>query len=211
MYISHECNCTDSTESSLVTWAHLHPQCLPMAMSLRHYEQYIFTVCAQIYTCISLIIWSSPGALKSYLRELPEPLMTYELYNDWIQASKSVSSVTIMMLLLLLLLYQWRWCVFLLNFKFSHAQPLVFRRMFYVSFLSSCSIQDQDKRLQALLNACEKLPAANNNNFKWVTFSMFHSLWSSPGACLFHNQAAMEVSQHSYSWNKGNVSIVSKR
>ncbi|XP_034715479.1 rho GTPase-activating protein 44 isoform X4 [Etheostoma cragini] len=57
------------------------------------------------------------GALKSYLRELPEPLMTYELYNDWIQAS---------------------------------------------------NIQDQDKRLQALLNACEKLPPANNNNFKYL-------------------------------------------
>uniref|UniRef100_A0A8K9UFG5 Rho-GAP domain-containing protein n=1 Tax=Oncorhynchus mykiss TaxID=8022 RepID=A0A8K9UFG5_ONCMY len=28
------------------------------------------------------------GALKSYLRELPEPLMTSELYEDWIQASK---------------------------------------------------------------------------------------------------------------------------
>lgn len=28
------------------------------------------------------------GALKSYLRELPEPLMTLELYDDWIQASK---------------------------------------------------------------------------------------------------------------------------
>uniref|UniRef100_A0A8C2WWY5 Rho GTPase-activating protein 17 n=1 Tax=Cyclopterus lumpus TaxID=8103 RepID=A0A8C2WWY5_CYCLU len=27
------------------------------------------------------------GALKSYLRELPEPLMTYQLYDDWIQAS----------------------------------------------------------------------------------------------------------------------------
>ncbi|XP_043924732.1 rho GTPase-activating protein 44 isoform X2 [Protopterus annectens] len=27
------------------------------------------------------------GALKSYLRELPEPLMTYELYEEWIQAS----------------------------------------------------------------------------------------------------------------------------
>ncbi|XP_048847834.1 rho GTPase-activating protein 17b isoform X3 [Brienomyrus brachyistius] len=27
------------------------------------------------------------GALKSYLRELPEPLMTFELYEDWIQAS----------------------------------------------------------------------------------------------------------------------------
>uniref|UniRef100_H3CXJ5 Rho GTPase-activating protein 44 n=1 Tax=Tetraodon nigroviridis TaxID=99883 RepID=H3CXJ5_TETNG len=57
------------------------------------------------------------GALKSYLRELPEPLMTYELYNDWIQAS---------------------------------------------------NIQDQDRRLQALHSACEKLPPANNNNFKYL-------------------------------------------
>lgn len=37
------------------------------------------------------------GALKSYLRELPEPLMSYELYNDWIQASKSVSPLKIKM------------------------------------------------------------------------------------------------------------------
>uniref|UniRef100_A0A3B5L164 Uncharacterized protein n=1 Tax=Xiphophorus couchianus TaxID=32473 RepID=A0A3B5L164_9TELE len=56
-------------------------------------------------------------ALKSYLRELPEPLMTFELYIDWIQAS---------------------------------------------------NIQDQEKRLQALLGACEKLPCANNNNFKYL-------------------------------------------
>uniref|UniRef100_A0A8C5GYE8 Rho GTPase-activating protein 17 n=1 Tax=Gouania willdenowi TaxID=441366 RepID=A0A8C5GYE8_GOUWI len=28
------------------------------------------------------------GALKSYLRELPEPLMTYQLYDDWILASR---------------------------------------------------------------------------------------------------------------------------
>ncbi|XP_076853376.1 rho GTPase-activating protein 17b isoform X2 [Brachyhypopomus gauderio] len=27
------------------------------------------------------------GALKSYLRELPEPLMAFQLYDDWIQAS----------------------------------------------------------------------------------------------------------------------------
>ncbi|KAK7134574.1 hypothetical protein R3I93_017865 [Phoxinus phoxinus] len=27
------------------------------------------------------------GALKSYLRELPEPLMTYHMYDEWIQAS----------------------------------------------------------------------------------------------------------------------------
>ncbi|KAM9715745.1 LOW QUALITY PROTEIN: rho GTPase-activating protein 44-like [Menidia menidia] len=57
------------------------------------------------------------GALKSYLRELPEPLMTLELYNDWIQAS---------------------------------------------------NIQDPERRLQALLCACEKLPPANNNNFKYL-------------------------------------------
>ncbi|XP_034050656.1 rho GTPase-activating protein 44-like isoform X6 [Thalassophryne amazonica] len=57
------------------------------------------------------------GALKSYLRELPEPLMTFELYNEWIQAS---------------------------------------------------NIQDQEKRLQALLSACDKLPLANGNNFKYL-------------------------------------------
>uniref|UniRef100_A0A663LTN1 Rho-GAP domain-containing protein n=1 Tax=Athene cunicularia TaxID=194338 RepID=A0A663LTN1_ATHCN len=27
------------------------------------------------------------GALKSYLRELPEPLMTYSLYEEWTQAA----------------------------------------------------------------------------------------------------------------------------
>ncbi|KAG9338827.1 hypothetical protein JZ751_025264 [Albula glossodonta] len=27
------------------------------------------------------------GALKSYLRELPEPLMTYDLYNEWFRAA----------------------------------------------------------------------------------------------------------------------------
>uniref|UniRef100_A0A3B5LWC3 Rho-GAP domain-containing protein n=1 Tax=Xiphophorus couchianus TaxID=32473 RepID=A0A3B5LWC3_9TELE len=27
------------------------------------------------------------GALKSYLRELPEPLMTFSMYDEWIQAS----------------------------------------------------------------------------------------------------------------------------
>ncbi|KAG9460478.1 hypothetical protein GDO78_021566, partial [Eleutherodactylus coqui] len=28
------------------------------------------------------------GALKSYLRELPEPLMTFALYDEWIAAGK---------------------------------------------------------------------------------------------------------------------------
>uniref|UniRef100_A0A671Z0D7 Rho GTPase-activating protein 44 n=1 Tax=Sparus aurata TaxID=8175 RepID=A0A671Z0D7_SPAAU len=57
------------------------------------------------------------GALKSYLRELPEPLMTTELYDEWIQAS---------------------------------------------------NIQDMDKRLQALMSACEKLPTDNLNNFRYL-------------------------------------------
>uniref|UniRef100_A0A6Q2XZZ0 Rho GTPase-activating protein 44 n=1 Tax=Esox lucius TaxID=8010 RepID=A0A6Q2XZZ0_ESOLU len=57
------------------------------------------------------------GALKSYLRELPEPLMTSELYDEWIQAS---------------------------------------------------NIQDMDKRLQALLVACGKLPTDNLNNFRYL-------------------------------------------
>ncbi|XP_051995614.1 rho GTPase-activating protein 44-like isoform X5 [Xyrauchen texanus] len=57
------------------------------------------------------------GALKSYLRELPEPLMTFELYDEWIQAS---------------------------------------------------NIQDTDKRLQNLMSTCEKLPADNLNNFRYL-------------------------------------------
>ncbi|XDV43944.1 hypothetical protein PO909_012324, partial [Leuciscus waleckii] len=57
------------------------------------------------------------GALKSYLRELPEPLLTFDLYEDWIQAS---------------------------------------------------NITDQDKRLQALLSTCERLPSANINNFRYL-------------------------------------------
>uniref|UniRef100_A0A8D2KRC4 Rho GTPase-activating protein 44 n=1 Tax=Varanus komodoensis TaxID=61221 RepID=A0A8D2KRC4_VARKO len=57
------------------------------------------------------------GALKSYLRELPEPLMTFELYEEWIQAS---------------------------------------------------NIQDQDKRLQALWNALEKLPKASYSNLRYL-------------------------------------------
>ncbi|XP_032817012.2 rho GTPase-activating protein 17 isoform X5 [Petromyzon marinus] len=32
---------------------------------------------------------ATAGALKSYLRELPEPLMTFSLYEEWIQASNS--------------------------------------------------------------------------------------------------------------------------
>ncbi|XP_033998669.1 rho GTPase-activating protein 44 isoform X2 [Trematomus bernacchii] len=57
------------------------------------------------------------GALKSYLRELPEPLMTTELYDEWIQAS---------------------------------------------------NIPDLEKRLQALMAVCEKLPTDNLNNFRYL-------------------------------------------
>ena len=35
------------------------------------------------------------------------------------------------------------------------------------------SIQDMDKRLQALMSACEKLPTDNLNNFRSVAFPNF--------------------------------------
>lgn len=31
---------------------------------------------------------TTSGALKSYLRELPEPLMTFDLYDDWMRAAR---------------------------------------------------------------------------------------------------------------------------
>lgn len=36
-----------------------------------------------VKTCLNLLT----GALKGYLRELPEPLMTFELYSDWFKAA----------------------------------------------------------------------------------------------------------------------------
>lgn len=51
---------------------------------------------------------SPAGALKSYLRELPEPLMTTELYDEWIQASKWV---VILSLKIILGLSCWRWWI----------------------------------------------------------------------------------------------------
>lgn len=44
--------------------------------------------CLQIHLMLLLFFRDYLGALKSYLRELPEPLMTYQLYEEWIQASK---------------------------------------------------------------------------------------------------------------------------
>lgn len=38
----------------------------------------------------SKILFVVAGALKCYLRELPEPLMTFELYNDWFKAAGCV-------------------------------------------------------------------------------------------------------------------------
>lgn len=43
----------------------------------------------------SMCVCVVSGALKSYLRELPEPLMTYQFYDDWIQASRQGSYNTI--------------------------------------------------------------------------------------------------------------------
>lgn len=57
------------------------------------------------------------GVFKQYLRELPEPLLTFDLYEDWIQAS---------------------------------------------------SITDRDARLQAIWTVCDRLPAPNKANLKYI-------------------------------------------
>lgn len=37
---------------------------------------------------VSETLATTSGALKSYLRELPEPLMTFDLYDDWMRAAR---------------------------------------------------------------------------------------------------------------------------
>lgn len=37
-----------------------------------------------IHTCICVLL----GVLKQYLRELPEPLLTFELHHSWIEAAR---------------------------------------------------------------------------------------------------------------------------
>ena len=37
-----------------------------------------------MYTCICVLL----GVLKQYLRELPEPLLTFELHHSWIEAAR---------------------------------------------------------------------------------------------------------------------------
>lgn len=53
------------------------------------------TAVLSAWTKILLVFFFPEGALKSYLRELPEPLMTLELYDEWIQASKWVAAFLI--------------------------------------------------------------------------------------------------------------------
>lgn len=48
-----------------------------MALSVKHLR----------FETVLIIQFFLTGALKQYLRELPEPLMTSKLYNEWIQAS----------------------------------------------------------------------------------------------------------------------------
>lgn len=59
--------------------------------------------------------------------------------------------------------------VYLLGMTSEFGISSIFLFRHHVFCVSFRSIQDQDRRLQALHSACEKLPPANNNNFKWVT------------------------------------------
>ena len=42
-----------------------------------------FHVVVVVYFHVVIIMYS--GVLKLYLRELPEPLMTFELYDEWMR------------------------------------------------------------------------------------------------------------------------------
>lgn len=118
---------------------------------------------AQVQTCI---YHGSCRALSRCFEVLPAraPWTINDLWTlQWLDPSLKVCIISDIAIFMLK--------TFLLLLLFSNQ-----------SFMSSCSIQDEDKRLQALFNACEKLPSANNTNFKWVSVSMFHS---SPGYFFF--------------------------
>ncbi|KAI4900937.1 hypothetical protein NFI96_015563, partial [Prochilodus magdalenae] len=127
------------------------------------------------------------GALKSYLRELPEPLMTFDLYDEWIQASNSntitkfADDTTIIGNITnddegpyreeVKLLTEW--CAANnLSLSVSKTKELIvdFRKggRTHTPLNTGGSEQDQEKRLQSLLLVCEKLPKANSNNFRYL-------------------------------------------
>lgn len=90
------------------------------------------------------------GALKCYLRELPEPLMTFELYNDWFKAAGWVySSYT----------------------SVSHGMdgvefvPLIF---FFLD-----REKDLTEKLEQFKELLKKLPPENYNNLRWSSVSWF--------------------------------------
>lgn len=63
--------------------------CLPCALKAgKHLYAHLKKDDQLFFIFIFDMFFSPTGALKSYLRELPEPLMTTELYDEWIQASK---------------------------------------------------------------------------------------------------------------------------
>ena len=83
------------------------------------------------------------GALKLYLRELPEPLLTFELYDSWVQAGTYVCKGNV-----------------------SHQQ--ISKR----SVCSSPRTQDSDTRLQSLYTLVQSLPQENFNNFRYLVDSV---------------------------------------
>lgn len=56
------------------------------------------------------------GALKCYLRELPEPLMTFELYSDWFKAAGCVPVYDINTISFSFYCgfkrFSWAWCLY---------------------------------------------------------------------------------------------------
>lgn len=87
------------------------------------------------------------GALKCYLRELPEPLMTFELYSDWFKAAGCVSYLHLST------------CLFI---------STVLSSLFLEFDLVLLREKDLTEKLEQFRLLLKKLPPENYNNLRCV-------------------------------------------
>ncbi|XP_059702392.1 SH3 domain-binding protein 1 isoform X11 [Haemorhous mexicanus] len=93
------------------------------------------------------------GALKSYLRELPQPLMTFELYDEWVKAARATASTG-----------SQHW-----PSSLSTVSPSATgNRLSSLFLLLSYSLKDIDSHVQSLRATCSRLPQDSYNNLRYL-------------------------------------------
>lgn len=110
---------------------------------------------------LSPVLCCVAGALKCYLRELPEPLMTFDLYADWLKAAGWVlTSCTVYSRGLGALFYaEIMLCVD------------VYITIYRVSFLRR--EKETTDKLEQLRTLLQKLPPENYSNLRCVKPSLY--------------------------------------